>query len=176
MYIPANQITDSHSLCGSVDWNTLFLKNVFGAIGHSLCGSVDWNVFEKLLAAFVNVTPYVGVWIETSHSTSEEVRTGVTPYVGVWIETSTRHKRYLGRYCHSLCGSVDWNMTYSMPCQQTQSHSLCGSVDWNLKGVNEIYNLLSHSLCGSVDWNKTMYWDRWIGDVTPYVGVWIETR
>ena len=40
--------------------------------------------------------------------------------------------RYIpAMYCHSLCGSVDWNML-SLPLQNAFArHSLCGSVDWN---------------------------------------------
>ena len=34
-----------------------------------------------------NVTPYVGVWIETVVFTSPVSTYPVTPYVGVWIET-----------------------------------------------------------------------------------------
>ena len=36
-----------------------------------------------------NVTPYVGVWIETSSRIGRYTPTPVTPYVGVWIETCT---------------------------------------------------------------------------------------
>ena len=40
------------------------------------------------------VTPYVGVWIETSSVTPLRVHDVVTPYVGVWIETLTlKHTR-----------------------------------------------------------------------------------
>ena len=35
----------------------------------------------------LNVTPYVGVWIETIQSSCCLVLPIVTPYVGVWIET-----------------------------------------------------------------------------------------
>ena len=31
----------------------------------------------------------------------------VTPYVGVWIETLKKYRQTHGKYCHSLCGSVD---------------------------------------------------------------------
>ena len=42
----------------------------------------------------VIVTPYVGVWIETSSVTPLRVHDVVTPYVGVWIETLTlKHTR-----------------------------------------------------------------------------------
>ena len=34
-----------------------------------------------------DVTPYVGVWIETSHFFGSCIGKFVTPYVGVWIET-----------------------------------------------------------------------------------------
>ena len=34
-----------------------------------------------------NVTPYVGVWIETGSGRFDERKPDVTPYVGVWIET-----------------------------------------------------------------------------------------
>ena len=33
------------------------------------------------------VTPFVGVWIETSEGSSASPRQPVTPFVGVWIET-----------------------------------------------------------------------------------------
>ena len=35
----------------------------------------------------VRVTPYVGVWIETSQLVTCGPTIAVTPYVGVWIET-----------------------------------------------------------------------------------------
>ncbi len=35
----------------------------------------------------VNVTPYVGVWIETELRSTVSLFPPVTPYVGVWIET-----------------------------------------------------------------------------------------
>ena len=33
------------------------------------------------------VTPYVGVWIETTRHPMKAAYRSVTPYVGVWIET-----------------------------------------------------------------------------------------
>ena len=35
-----------------------------------------------------NVTPYVGVWIETIYNQCRLRGERVTPYVGVWIETT----------------------------------------------------------------------------------------
>ena len=37
-----------------------------------------------------DVTPYVGVWIETFPKQCESALILVTPYVGVWIETSSQ--------------------------------------------------------------------------------------
>ena len=33
------------------------------------------------------VTPFVGVWIETNQKAYHSIQLGVTPFVGVWIET-----------------------------------------------------------------------------------------
>ena len=33
------------------------------------------------------VTPHVGVWIETKKETMRPITGNVTPHVGVWIET-----------------------------------------------------------------------------------------
>ena len=35
----------------------------------------------------MQVTPYVGVWIETGRRNNTRYSYFVTPYVGVWIET-----------------------------------------------------------------------------------------
>ena len=54
-----------------------------------------------------NVTPYVGVWIETDLKLSSSKLFIVTPYVGVWIETyfaKTLEIIYPG---HTLRGCVD---------------------------------------------------------------------
>ena len=55
-------------------------------------------------------------------------------------------------------------------------HSLCGSVDWNVPHGIKSRSVFCHSLCGSVDWNKAQrrFWS--VEHVTPFVGVWIEMR
>ena len=40
-----------------------------------------------------DVTPYVGVWIETTYARYRSLSIGVTPYVGVWIETTSVRAR-----------------------------------------------------------------------------------
>ena len=37
----------------------------------------------------LDVTPFVGVWIETDHVDDSSLQQYVTPFVGVWIETAT---------------------------------------------------------------------------------------
>ena len=71
-----------------------------------------WECGLKLLGrdpkrAERQVTPYVGVWIETLELFKSPRSVHVTPYVGVWIETSHSANMRLACRCHSLCGSVD---------------------------------------------------------------------
>ena len=59
------------------------------------------------LFAEYEVTPFVGVWIETPVIIDAENKRLVTPFVGVWIETYNTDeplKRILG---HTLRGCVD---------------------------------------------------------------------
>ena len=59
------------------------------------------------IRAFIHVTPYVGVWIETIKEENQFVEPVVTPYVGVWIETSSTMLCTQGIGCHTLRGCVD---------------------------------------------------------------------
>ena len=76
---------------------------------------------------------------------------------------------------HTLRGCVDWNYNIKKIQEQSSGHTLRGCVDWNFR-VNSWFNLtLGHTLRGCVDWNSTLI--KYIADdnVTPFVGVWIET-
>ena len=55
----------------------------------------------------LDVTPYVGVWIETLRGWRYLSSRQVTPYVGVWIETVNSKHNAERNGSHSLCGSVD---------------------------------------------------------------------
>ena len=79
------------------------------------------------------------------------------------------------RFCHSPCGSVDWNNRYGwtgwiyhvtplagvwIEMQKMvrllltyHRHSPCGSVDWNFILFEKVVFSFCHSPCGSVDWN-----------------------
>ena len=101
------------------------------------------------------------------------------------------------RLCHSLCGSVDWNLPTFVLCFVCYRHSLCGSVDWNatclilyIQSIHvtpcagvwieivwcaKVYLYQTgHSLCGSVDWNMGNTNSKLVICVTPCAGVWIE--
>ena len=53
------------------------------------------------------VTPFVGVWIETHVPLEEGGEKTVTPFVGVWIETQDTHLSVSLDHSHTLRGCVD---------------------------------------------------------------------
>ena len=54
-----------------------------------------------------DVTPRVGVWIETAILQAAYRPSAVTPRVGVWIETEDKKRGSAGPEGHSPRGSVD---------------------------------------------------------------------
>ena len=60
-----------------------------GAASHTLYGCVDWNFDGEEASGITDVTPCMGVWIETLHRWCIEVALSVTPCMGVWIETKS---------------------------------------------------------------------------------------
>ncbi len=117
----------------------------------------------------------MGVWIETSITWCRLRVPNVTPCVGVWIETIKEENNFVEFKSHTLRGCVDWNRWWSWLVRCELRHTLRGCVDWNGKQLNQHLILHCHTLRGCVDWNFTLcnlyYWPR----VTPCVGVWIET-
>ena len=76
---------------------------------------------------------------------------------------------------HTLRGCVDWNNLIMRSDWLVRSHTLRGCVDWNPD--DDARDIRSHTLRGCVDWNwrfSMMYVLSF--SVTPFVGVWIETR
>ena len=145
-----------------------------------------------------DVTPYVGVWIETNQKEWMALgweshpmwvcglkhqgrnkgleRRRVTPYVGVWIETVLPWQIKCCVESHTLCGCVDWNFFCKVLQDETKSHTLCGCVDWNNVVQSKPRKArMSHPMwvCGLKHWNNL--WKTETLSVTPYVGVWIET-
>ena len=151
------------------------LRRPFIIISHTLRGCVDWN-FEKG-CDFVEdeVTPCVGVWIETLILITLDQPPIVTPCVGVWIETLFRHARGCS-CCHTLRGCVDWNYEdFVIPSLSDVTPCVGVWIEtfYSRKSNNVLY---SHTLRGCVDWNLIGRPGIQHGDVTPCVGVWIETQ
>ena len=78
----------SHTLRGCVDWNSIPRSITISIRRHTLRGCVDWNSRLSLSSPLWSVTPFVGVWIETSTWWRKAYQDTVTPFVGVWIETT----------------------------------------------------------------------------------------
>ena len=77
--------------------------------GHTLRGCVDWNLTDFKASLENDVTPCVGVWIETYLHCYRSEHSRVTPCVGVWIETYLHCYRSEHSRSHTLRGCVDWN-------------------------------------------------------------------
>ena len=150
-------------------------KDIGAYVGHTLRGCVDWNFQMAFQHTDILVTPFVGVWIETFHDIWERKIWKVTPFVGVWIETFCVTESVRITFCHTLRGCVDWNLTYYATAPSVMSHTLRGCVDWNLRLWITAPKSAGHTLRGCVDWNSTLDGKQITKDVTPFVGVWIET-
>ena len=70
-------------------WIETLIGGLFGKSNTShpswVCGLKQQN--EWSLTKLMQVTPFVGVWIETDVFVCDGYRYCVTPFVGVWIET-----------------------------------------------------------------------------------------
>ena len=105
------------------------------APGHSLRGSVDWNCINRHATACVKLSlPSRECGLKWMHWSSGSETAWVTPFAGVWIEIYSclslhlsglslpsrecglkfvHSLRNIHPYCHSLRGSVDWNLQSS---------------------------------------------------------------
>ena len=134
------------------------------------------TLFTQDDSILIYVTPYVGVWIETSISRAASANCKVTPYVGVWIETSRlrlvlSHPNvtpYVGVWIETL------NYLYYNYLPLSLLMWECGLKHALFKKCFWSYRSLLMWECGlKLDNLPT---PENIKSVTPYVGVWIETR
>ena len=98
----------SHTLRGCVDWNWSYYYLWLRCRGHTLRGCVDWNCRDMIKHKKLNVTPCVGVWIETDWFTrTVPVNTSHPAWVcGLKPQPAFDQ---LGMQRHTLRGCVDWN-------------------------------------------------------------------
>ena len=116
-------------VCGLKHWYAITFAK---PICHTLRGCVDWNTQSYWVQRTEQVTPFVGVWIETISKSLAFLWTTVTPFVGVWIETAEWVVFKQIDASHTLRGCVDWNNAVLQPKNIFASHTLRGCVDWNL--------------------------------------------
>mgnify|MGYP006981461662 CR=1 FL=1 len=87
------------------------------------------TIWLMIALMLITVTPFVGVWIETPIARKLMTQRLVTPFVGVWIETHFG-KFYINSILgHTLRGCVDWNRgIITTITEQIKSHPswVCG--------------------------------------------------
>ena len=139
----------------------------------------SWVCGLKLISSYhsigtTEVTPFVGVWIETHLQVHGNGQQEVTPFVGVWIETCSRLRSSCNTSSHPswVCGLKLPRTQQGLGVYGSHPSWVCGlkQIFWKL-----LYNIWSHTLRGCVDWNNVSAKKGWDVPVTPFVGVWIET-
>ena len=118
----------------------------------------------------------MGVWIETQMHLNYAQAKNVTPFVGVWIET-----RYTQLYYDFVMSHPSWVCGLKLSCMIlsgiiTQSHPswVCG-----LKLILWVCMVLKTRVTPFVGvWIETLgnAKEKPVRLVTPFVGVWIETE
>ena len=144
---------DGHTLRGCVDWNNLVVRTILTKWRHTLRGCVDWNLMQLVYELYSYVTPYVGVWIETSPQASIPSTPASHP---TWVCGLKPLDMVitLSLFCHTLRGCVDWNTCFLYSQRITHVTPYVGVWIETPMGLIVIVDSI----------------------VTPYVGVWIETN
>ena len=156
----------------------LKLQNVIANVNFNV-SHPSWVCGLKPLICFVGimltkVTPFVGVWIETWEPDNQSEFPGSHPS---WV-CGLKHLA-LARGCSDEVSHPSWvcglKRVRTGKCRQgAQSHPswVCG-----LKHIFLCLYLIPfcHTLRGCVDWNLDIGLGFGNVNVTPFVGVWIET-
>ena len=165
---------------------------------HTLRGCVDWNIIVIKIIRLRMVTPCVGVWIETDIIDLYGLYCESHPawVCGLKQGVNMECDGEPGSHPAWVCGLkpqnemvVDvkvkshpaWVCGLKLTCTPVWvlngRHTLRGCVDWNSCQLPFFASRNSHTLRGCVDWNlQTGMTILFHLDVTPCVGVWIETR
>ena len=111
------------------------LKQEAKAAGsHRTASHPSWVCGLKQLTALgtgteEEVTPFVGVWIETRRLNLHYQRPGVTPFVGVWIETSCAPACQSAYKVTPFVGVWIETLPKVFHCRTASGHTLRGCVD-----------------------------------------------
>ena len=141
---------------------------------HTLRGCVDWNPESELDKAYLYVTPFVGVWIETDEKkviafcelSHPSWVCGLKPFARLELAEKPSHTlrgcvdwnglqmcKDRAKHSHTLRGCVDWNSIVNFIIYSVNRHTLRGCVDWNFIDGKLANRLIRHTLRGCVDWN-----------------------
>ena len=186
-----------HTLYGCVDWNFLAERTETGSLCHTLYGCVDWNSLIQVAIFSRWVTPCMGVWIETFCIRCLRLRLRRHTLYGCVDWNKQEGYGGWGLVSHTLYGCVDWNtfryrhlswMRMSHPVWVCGLKQLANDVDFasqmshpvwvcGLKHTRhkEAVHRFCHTLYGCVDWNFLGIIKTSRRNVTPCMGVWIET-
>ena len=122
------------------------------------------------------VTPFVGVWIETSKANMVESDFCVTPFVGVWIETEISPCFCLRRKSHPswVCGLKQRKLAHKYKINASHPSWVCGLKHYVVNHTDFANQSHPSWVCGL----KLLVPHTFIKSiiVTPFVGVWIETK
>ena len=96
------------------------------------------------------VTPFVGVWIETDDALHLCQLLGVTPFVGVWIETNITASAKLSPVSHPswVCGLKQEVSRKERSCQRSHPSWVCGLKQQKRA---DKFAAVGHTLRGCVD-------------------------
>ena len=188
-----------HTLRGCVDWNTINGKSAEqNDLSHPswVCGLK--LVVKSDQAGQSDVTPFVGVWIETAFcmlrqqwSSSHTLRgcvdwnpllallfylLGVTPFVGVWIETLQNLTIFPEPAVTPFVGVwIETSLLKNLHARQPVTPFVGVWIETDQKEIAErIADVTPFVGVWIETW--TFWWYLRDTPVTPFVGVWIETK
>ena len=142
--------------------------------GHTLYGCVDWNSHWWYNCQRFQSHPVWVCGLKLKVVAGGGYNWGHTLYGCVdWNWKSRKASRL--RTGHTLYGCVDWNRSIAEPLIRGRRHTLYGCVDWNWRSTSVLLPHWCHTLYGCVDWNWFKLWRKLLQQVTPCMGVWIET-
>ena len=121
-----------------------------------------------------DVTPFVGVWIETDHQRTERDYQVVTPFVGVWIETyrEVNNHRILKSHPSWVCGLKPYFTRFLLTNGLSHPSWVCGLKLLKTIFLNDLYVTPFVGVWIETDRSQKI---KQLMLVTPFVGVWIET-
>ena len=165
-----------HTLRGCVDWNKELLTTTEDKGCHTLRGCVDWNSNLRLQPiCHVQSHPSWVCGLKLPRQQRRNIqRTSHPSWVcGLKHKNPNLNRRIAKSHPSWVCGL---KRATTPPTTTPNGHTLRGCVDWNRLRRTALHYLWGHTLRGCVDWNLNDEYIYVYPHVTPFVGVWIETK